>query len=71
MAELEEFIVLGKLCCHGNPGIRNFNCKAQEMFMKIINKNANRDVFIVLAVPFVLCFSFLLFFTQKSVGECF
>lgn len=41
LAELEEFIVLRKLCCHGNSGTRNFNCKAQYIFMKIINKNAN------------------------------
>lgn len=34
------------------------------MFMKIINKNASRDVFIVLAVSFVLCFSLLLFCTK-------
>lgn len=64
VAELEEFIVLWKLCCHGNSGTRNFNCKAQYLFMKIINKNANRNAFIILAVSFVLCFSF--FFSQKE-----
>lgn len=52
MAELEEFIVLWKLCCHGNSGTLNFNCKAQYMFMKIINKNANREDFITLEVSF-------------------
>lgn len=71
MAELEEFIVLWKLCCHGNSGTLNFNCKAQYMFMKIINKNANRDDFITLVVSFLLwylfsCLSHSCYFAEKG-----
>lgn len=65
-AEQEEFIVLWKLRCHGNSGTWNFNCKAQYMFMKIINKNANRDDLIVLVVSFVPCFSLSLFRAEFS-----
>lgn len=70
VAELEEFIVLWKLCCHGNSGTLNFNCKAQYMFMKIINKNANREGFITLEVSFLLwclfsCLSHSCYFAEK------
>lgn len=41
------------------------------MFMKIINKNANRDVLIILAVSFVLCFSLAFLHKRNSVGQGF